>query len=82
MFHGWEGKSSDKLATPSYSKNPRVNKDIWYDDGDIRKPYLLDSPISPIFGQKSCPISSIPPEILIDNAILDSSMAQPLRKQL
>ena len=28
MYHGWEGKCSEKLATPSYSKNPRVNKDI------------------------------------------------------
>ena len=28
MYHGWEGKCSEILATPSYSKNPRVNKDI------------------------------------------------------
>ena len=27
-YHGWEGKCSEKLATPSYSKNLRVNKDI------------------------------------------------------
>ena len=27
VYHGWEGKCSEILATPSYSKNPRVNKD-------------------------------------------------------
>ena len=32
VYHGWEGKCSEILATPSYSKkNPRVNKDICYD---------------------------------------------------
>ena len=35
MYHGWEGKFSEILATPIYSKNPRVNKDIWYDDDMI-----------------------------------------------
>ena len=29
MYHGWEGKCSEILATPSYSKNRRVNKDIY-----------------------------------------------------
>ena len=28
VYHGWEGKCSEILATPSYSKNARVNKDI------------------------------------------------------
>ena len=28
VYHGWEGKCSEILATPSYSTNPRVNKDI------------------------------------------------------
>ena len=28
VYHRWEGKCSEILATPSYSKNPRVNKDI------------------------------------------------------
>jgi len=30
VYHSWEGKCSETLAIPRYSKNPRANKDIWY----------------------------------------------------
>ena len=35
VYHGWEGKCSEILATPSYSKNPRVkiyDDDMIYED--------------------------------------------------
>ena len=55
MYHGWEGKCSEILATPSYSKNPRVNKDIRYDT--IRKGLsfcniLLNDSLNDMTGEK------------------------------
>ena len=41
LFNSWEGKCSEILAIPSYSKNLRVNKDIWYDMKPLSHRYSL-----------------------------------------